>query len=66
MQKKTYIQPRIETYTIQLKSMLTASPPDEVEFPYTGDGHGEAGPGEIDEYQTIDTFARMSDFEDEE
>jgi hypothetical protein len=42
MQKKTYIQPRIDICTIQLNTMLTASPPDELELQYTGNGHGEA------------------------
>ena len=66
MQKKTYIQPRIDICTIQLNRMLTASPPDELELQYTGDGHGEAGPGEIDDFQTIDTFGRLTDIEDYE
>lgn len=63
MQKKTYIQPRIETFTIQLKPMLTTSPPDELELDYTGDGHGEEGPGKIDDFQTNDSFASFFDFE---
>lgn len=53
----------METFSIQLKSVLTASPPSELEFIYTGSGHGTAGPGEIDETQTFDSFARISDFE---
>jgi hypothetical protein len=61
MKKKTYIQPCIATYLIQLTPMLSGSStedttPNEYEFDYTGDGHGEAGPDEIDDTQTYDHF----------
>lgn len=54
--KKEYIVPRIEVFKIQATNMLLSSPPNEVFFPWSGDSEGTAGPGEIDENSTIDTF----------
>ena len=54
--KKEYIVPRIEAFHIPPANMLTTSPPNEIPLPWSGDSEGTAGPGEIDENSTTDTF----------
>ena len=55
MEKKRYIQPRIECWPLHTAHMLAASG-DELDFPWSGKLPGDAGPDEIDDFSTIDTF----------
>ena len=63
MKKKYYIAPTIKVFTLQTTRMLMVSG-DELPLPWSGDHSGTAGPGEIDDNSTIDTFSRMDDFVD--
>lgn len=61
MKRKQYISPCIECLPLQTSMMLAASG-EEIEIPWSGEHSGEAGPGEIDDYSTNDTFGRKDDF----
>jgi len=56
MKKQHYIAPVVELYKIQASCLLPASAVEEVELPWSGDSPGTAGPDEIDDFSTIDTF----------
>jgi hypothetical protein len=53
MTKKQYIQPSIKVFTLQQNLLQAAS---EIELDYSGKGQGTAGPDEIDDYSTYDSF----------
>ena len=53
MTKKQYIQPSIKVFTLQQNLLEAAS---EIEMQYSGKGKGTAGPDEIDDESTIDSF----------
>ncbi len=53
MTKKQYIQPSIKAITVEQSLLQAAS---EIELDYSGKGQGTAGPDEIDDYSTFDTF----------
>ena len=55
MKKKYYIVPSITVFTLQTARMLMKSG-DERRIPWSGEQEGEAGPDEIDDYSTVDTF----------
>ena len=54
--KKEYIVPCIKVFKIQATNMLLSSPPHEVFFPWSGNRGGSAGPDELDENSTNDSF----------
>lgn len=56
MKKKHYIAPVAESITLQLPILLTVSDPEEIDMPWSGDSSGTAGPEEIDDYSTFDSF----------
>ena len=54
MTKKQYIQPSIKVFTVQQKLLLNAA--SEIEMKFSGRGKGTAGPDEIDDESTFDSF----------
>lgn len=53
MKKKRYIAPAFKVFSMPSAPLLTGS---ELTMPWSGNNSGSAGPGEIDDYTTIDTF----------
>ena len=64
MKKKYYTAPIIKVFTLQTTRMLMTSG-DLVSMPWSGDRSGSAGPGEIDDNSTVDSFSRLGDFDDD-
>ena len=55
MKKKNYIVPAFKVVTLHAARMLMASG-DTLSMPWSGNRPGEAGPGEIDDNSTYDSF----------
>lgn len=55
MKKKNYIVPAFKVVKLQPARMLMISG-DTVSMPWSGDLPGTAGPEEIDDYSTFDSF----------
>jgi len=53
MKKKQYIEPHIEVYQTTPCRLLSDSV---IDFPWSGNSAGTAGPDEIDDYSTSDAF----------
>ena len=53
MKKKQYIEPHIEVYQTTPCRLLSDSV---IDFPWSGNNAGTAGPDEIDDYSTSDAF----------
>ena len=53
MKKKQYIEPHIEVYQTTPCRLLSDS---EIDFPWSGNSSGTAGPDEIDDNSTFDAF----------
>ena len=64
MKKKYYTAPIIKVFTLQTTRMLMTSG-DLVSMPWSGDRSGSAGPDEIDDNSTVDSFSRLGDFDDD-
>lgn len=63
MEKKHNIIPSVELYRMQTSRFLADSfIEEEVDFPWSGDSEGTAGPDEIDDTSTFDSFVREYDF----
>ncbi len=55
MKKKNYIVPSISVFTLRTARMLMTSGDTQSMF-WSGDRNGTAGPGEIDDQSTLDSF----------
>ena len=55
MTKKNYIVPTFKVFTLQPARMLMLSG-DTSSMPWSGTTPGSAGPDEIDDYSTFDSF----------
>ena len=56
MNKKHYIAPSVMEVRIQTVRLLTSSPEDKLNLNWSGNSSGTAGPEEIDEESTFDSF----------
>lgn len=61
MKKKYYTVPSIKVFTLRTTRILMTSG-DEIALPWSGNRPGTAGPDEIDDSSTFDSFARGADF----
>lgn len=55
MKKKYYIAPTFKVFTLQTARILMVSD-DNLSMPWSGDQPGTAGPDEIDDNSTFDSF----------
>lgn len=55
MDKKKYTTPCMKVVNTRTRGMLAASG-NTYNMNWSGNRHGEAGPGEIDDYSTYDSF----------
>ena len=56
MNKKHYTAPSVMEVRIQTVRLLTSSPEDKLNLNWSGDRSGTAGPEEIDDESTFDSF----------
>jgi hypothetical protein len=56
MDKKKYATPSLKLVNIQTCGMLATSLEDSIDMDWSGDKSGTAGPDEIDDYSTFDSF----------
>lgn len=56
MDKKRYTAPDMEVISVETCGMLATSPDNLINLNWAGDGPGTAGPDEIDDNSTFDSF----------
>lgn len=56
MNKKSYITPSIKEYSFDCVCLLSVSPADNMDMNWSGENPGTAGPGDLDDFSTGDSF----------